>query len=111
MADSQEEEKQQEFAEQDNPIAAPAEEQTEIEQKSTVDIDPPSVRAYLTAKYASPAEETVAGYEDTSAIDVPEVPVDPTEQSDPSATTRKPVTKNILSRFLQPSWPIPSALT
>jgi hypothetical protein len=108
MADSQEEERQQEFAEQDT---TPTAEVAAIEPQSTIDIDPPSVRAYLTAKYAAPKEETFVGYEDTSAIDMPEVPIDPTVQPDPSATTRKSVPENILSRFLQPSWPIPTALT
>jgi len=108
MADSQEEERQQEFAEQDT---TPTEEAATLEHQSIIDIDPPSVRAYLTAKYAAPKEETSARYEGTSAIDVPEVPIDPIVQSNPSATTRKSVSKNIWSRFLQPSWPIPTALT
>jgi uncharacterized protein DUF6114 len=108
MADSHEEERQQEFAEQDNPIAAPTEEEAEIEHKSIVDIDPPSVRAYLTAKYASPAEESFAGYEDTSAIAVPGVPVDPIAQSDPSATVRKSFPKNILSELVQPFRQLPT---
>jgi hypothetical protein len=108
MANSQEEERQQEFAEQDT---APTEEAAAIEDQSIVDIDPPSVRAYLTAKFAASKEETFAGYENTSAIDVPEAPIDPTVQSDPSAPTRKSDPTNILSRFLQPSWPIPTALT
>ena len=108
MADSQEEERQQDFVEQDT---APTEEAATIESQTTIDIDPPSVRAYLTAKYAAPKEETFAGYEDTSAIDTPEAPIYPAVQPDPSATTRKSDSKNILSRFLQPSWPIPTALT
>jgi hypothetical protein len=108
MADSREEERQQEFAEQNT---TPTAETAAIEQQSTIDIDPPSVRAYLTAKYAPPIEETFAGYEDTSAIDKPEVPIDPTAQPDPSTTTRKSASKNILSRFLQPSWPIPLEFT
>jgi hypothetical protein len=102
MADSPEEARQQAFAEQDNPAAAPTEMETELEHKDTVDIDPPSVRAYLAAKYASQTKEVYTRDKSISETTPSKIPVVPSTSVNTPASTSDLTATNILSRLAQP---------
>jgi hypothetical protein len=89
----------QEATQHNIPIVVPTE--NEIE-PGIADFDPPSVRAYLLAKYGSHETEATSRHEDTFVIDPPRIPAASTTPTNPLATVKQSASKNILSELVQP---------